>query len=178
MAQGTPSKAVDLSKRALFRGQLSEMDATVIRPPWALAETAFLETCTACDKCLGVCEEGILKRGAGGYPEIDFQMGECTFCGDCAKVCEPGAIIAKNRDGAIPWNLEARIDSSCLSSNAVTCRVCGDRCDSRAIRFQLAVGGIANPIIDPSSCTGCGACVAPCPVDAVEVVQVQMEEQS
>jgi ferredoxin-type protein NapF len=31
------------------------------------------------------------------------------------------------------------------------------------------VGGVATPAVDATSCTGCGACVAPCPVAAIEV---------
>ncbi|MBL4614468.1 MAG: ferredoxin-type protein NapF [Magnetovibrio sp.] len=157
-----------------------------IRPPWSRQETQFIDACTQCDKCLSACDEGIVIRGAGGYPEIDFQRGECTFCGDCAKVCTPGAIFFQKCDqdlpqqlppalpSALPWSLDAKISSACLSAKAITCRVCGDRCDARAIRFQLSVGGIADPIIDQTACTGCGACVAPCPVNAVVLIHSQV----
>lgn len=185
IAQRTVSKPVSLSRRALFQGRITTPDAPAVRPPWSLDEAQFLDTCTTCDKCVFACEDGILKRGAGGYPEVDFQNGECTFCGACVAACAPNAIFmhdTENTGAVLPWTLEARIGSGCLSTNGVMCRVCGDRCDVRAIRFQLAVGGIANPIIDQTSCTGCGACVRPCPVGAVEVVQiqeqVQLEEQS
>jgi len=178
MTTGIPSKPVSLARRSLFSGRAHTPMAPALRPPWALDEAAFQDTCTTCDKCIGGCAEGIILRGAGGYPVIDFNKGECTFCGDCAEVCAPGALVAQDHDQILPWTLEARVSSDCLSACAVTCRVCGDRCDARAIRFQLAVGGVADPIIDQSLCTGCGACVAPCPVGAVEVVQVQMEELS
>lgn len=176
MAPRTESKPVSLSRRALFHGRAASSGVPVVRPPWSLPEPQFLDACKTCSSCLTACEEGILKRGAGGYPEVDFQAGECTFCGACATACatsESHAIYAQDIETARPWALEARIGSGCLSANGVTCRVCGERCDARAIRFQLAVGGIANPIIDQESCTGCGACVAPCPVDVVEVIHNQ-----
>jgi len=148
------------------------------RPPWAVSEPLFQETCTTCDACIKVCGEGVLRRGGGGYPEVNFQAAECTFCGECVNVCTPQALLKTEQNADAPWDLKARIAATCLSQNAITCRVCGDRCDARAIRFQLAVGGVADPIIDLSSCTGCGACVEPCPVDAVEIYHNHMEEQS
>jgi len=163
---------VSLARRALFTGRTAKPVVTPIRPPWSAPQQTFLNACTQCAQCQDVCAEGVIVRGDGGFPEINFQNGECTFCGDCAQVCEPGAIVASEIYRGVPWRTVARLDAGCLSQNAVTCRVCGDRCDARAIRFQLAVGGVAHPIIDPSACTGCGACVAPCPVGAVEVVHV------
>ena len=41
---------------------------------------------------------------------------------------------------------------------------------ARAIRFPLVAGGVPRPEIDTGACTGCGACVAPCPVNAIERV--------
>jgi len=169
---------VSLTRRALFAGRMAGPADAPIRPPWSAPEPTFLNACTQCNDCHRACAEGVIVRGGGGFPEIDFQNGACTFCGDCAQVCEPGAIVAGDIYRADPWLAVARFAATCLSQNGVTCRVCGDRCDARAIRFQLAVGGVAHPIIDPSACTGCGACVAPCPVGAVEVVSVQREEQS
>ncbi|HEY9080094.1 ferredoxin-type protein NapF [Magnetovibrio sp.] len=169
---------VSISRRALFTGRLANPARPVIRPPWSAPQATFLDACDQCNECLSVCAEGVIVQGGGGFPEIDFQNGACTFCGDCAQVCEPGAIVADDIYRAEPWAIVARFGAECLSQNGVTCRVCGDRCDARAIRFQLAVGGVAHPIVNPSACTGCGACVAPCPVGAVEVVSVQREEQS
>jgi len=130
--------------------------------------------CSRCDACIHACDEGIVVRGDGGYPQINFQNGACTFCGDCATACEDNALIVPAQDAA-PWNLLAHISEDCLSANGVTCRVCGDRCDARAIRFQLAVGGIANPILDPAACTGCGACVQPCPTGVITIKHMTEE---
>ena len=176
--QGKPSMQVSISRRTLFVGRVADPADTPIRPPWSASEHTFLEACTQCNECRKACAEGIIVAGGGGFPKIDFQNGACTFCGDCAQVCAPGALVANDMYRSEPWTAVAHIGTTCLSQNGVTCRVCGDRCDASAIRFQLVVGGSAHPILDSSACTGCGACVAPCPVGAVEVVTVQREEQS
>ena len=163
---------LSLSRRALFKGRFSKPEPLPVRPPWAQSEHTFLDLCSRCDKCLGACESRILVRGDGGYPTVDFTLGACTFCRACVNVCPEGALTQFEPEAepqAAPWHLTAHIDQGCLSANGITCRVCGDRCDARAIRFQLAVGGVAHPIIDPAACTGCGACVAPCPAGVITI---------
>ena len=49
-----------------------------IRPPWANLAN-FLEKCTACGRCVEVCETKIIKQGVGGYPEIDFIAESVPF---------------------------------------------------------------------------------------------------
>lgn len=159
-----------VSRLQFLRGDFRNGRAPM-RPPWALDEATFTEVCTRCEDCRNACPEGIVGKGRGGFPTVSFERGECTFCGDCVKVCKSKALARVNGNGAerAPWSITAEISSSCLSMRGITCRVCGDRCDARAIRFQLAVGGVANPRIDLAACNGCGACVSPCPVGAVEV---------
>lgn len=122
------SMQVSLARRALFKGKFSAPLFSSIRPPWALDEAAFLNACTRCDACVSACDEGIISRGDGGYPQINFQAGSCTFCGECADVCQDKALSSPVPDTA-PWDLGARIGDGCLSANGVTCRVCGERCD-------------------------------------------------
>ena len=147
--------------RNAFRGWKSSM-----RPPWSDAEEKFLSTCTKCGDCLTACPEKIIDIDSNGFPEINFAKGECTFCGDCATSCDANAI--KRNSDTPPWDFKASILDQCLSKRGVTCRVCGDRCDQRAIKFQLGLGGVADPIIDQVACTACGACFAPCPVEAIK----------
>lgn len=156
-----------ISRASLLRGRLRG-GPPPLRPPWALAEPAFLEACTRCDACRAACPEGILVRGSGGFPLVDFQRGECTFCGRCAAACEDGALTRPQGTAAgAPWDAVALVGAGCLARKGIVCRSCEDACEPRAIRF--AVGPPAAPQIDLGACTGCGACVAPCPVDAIEI---------
>lgn len=153
------------SRRNFLRGNFSSTNSGVTRPPWALAEEAFLAVCSRCGDCARACPTRIVVQGAGGYPAIDFAKGECTFCGECASHCQPAAL--RRNEGAAPWSLRAEIGDGCLARQAVECRVCGEMCEPAAIRFQPRLGGAALPLLDGERCTGCGACVAPCPASAI-----------
>lgn len=157
---------VDLSRRGFFRGR--PRPRAEIRPPWALIEEAFIDQCTRCNDCLKACPQHILVSGDGGYPTVDFSQGECTFCGDCVARCQPKALSRLEPEQAA-WPYKAAIGEDCLPRQGVECRVCGDFCDARAIRFPPRLGGSPLPEIDAEKCTGCGACVAPCPVTAISV---------
>ncbi len=137
-----------------------------LRPPWSLGEAAFLARCTGCGDCIDACPESILVPWRR-TPVVDFRQGECTFCGDCARACGEGVFRAP--ESGPPWSLRAVIGSHCLSLHGVECRLCADQCETRALRFRPAPGGVARIEIDPSLCTGCGACVAPCPEQAIEM---------
>jgi ferredoxin-type protein NapF len=151
------------SRRQFLRGRFSPRHLP-LRPPWALAEEAFLNACTRCGDCIRVCPQGILVED-GGYPRVEFGKGECTFCGDCVTACKAGAL--QRKDNRPPWQLLPVIGEACLARKDVVCRTCGDVCAATAIRFRPQLGGSALPEVDPSRCTGCGGCVAPCPARAI-----------
>lgn len=156
---------VDASRRGFLRGR--PRPKAEIRPPWALSESQFIDRCTRCNDCLPACPQRIVIVGDGGYPTVDFRRAECTFCGECVKACRPLALV--RHDGQAPWNLKALISDQCLARQGVECRICGDFCDVRAIRFTPRLGGSPLPDIDAEKCTGCGACLAPCPTAAIAV---------
>ena len=155
-----------LSRTELLSGAFGG-GAVPLRPPWALAEAAFRETCTGCGDCRRACPEDILVRGRGELPQVDFERGGCTFCGACVTACPSGALARVGE--AAPWDLTAAIGAGCLSLAGVTCRICEERCTARAIRFRPQLGGRSAPRVDVAACTGCGDCLGACPADAIEV---------
>lgn len=151
---------INPSRRAFLRGR----GLPAPRMPWAVAD--FVAVCKRCDDCIPVCETGILIKGDGGFPTVDFSRGGCSFCGACADRCRDRAL---ERHAGSAWSLRASIDHRCLSSQGISCRLCGDGCDQVAIRFRPLTGGRALPSIVADQCNGCGACVAVCPVQAIQV---------
>ncbi|MDR0806509.1 MAG: ferredoxin-type protein NapF [Enterobacteriaceae bacterium] len=154
-----------LSRRNLLRGQWHR--SSTIRAPWSIAEEQFTDLCSRCHACVDACETGVLIASSQqAFPEIDFQRAECTFCGRCAEVC-PEPVFRPIDTPA--WQRVASIGQSCLMNQGVTCRSCQDECETGAIKFQLRLGTTAQPVLDMASCTGCGACIRSCPVQAIRV---------
>lgn len=138
-----------------------------VRPPWAIDENAFQNACTRCGDCISICPEKILiHEGANGFPQVDFKRGECSFCSDCVQACPTAAL---NISQPSPWSIKANVDNSCLAAHQVLCMSCADQCDVRAIRFIPVAGAVSQPEINLDDCTGCGACVASCPSQSIEV---------
>ncbi|RTZ17370.1 ferredoxin-type protein NapF [Vibrio aquaticus] len=155
---------IDLSKRRFFSKRT--VDDTTIRLPWLANASKFTEQCTRCGKCAESCETNIIIHGDGGFPQVDFNKGECTFCYGCANAC-PESLFDKEENN--PWEAKATILESCLATQNVECRSCGDMCDTMAIQFKLEIGKVAQPNLNLDECTGCGACVAVCPTSSINV---------
>lgn len=159
-------QAVNLSRRNLLRGRATSA-AAAIRPPGAIPEPQFSDACTTCGDCVTACPQHIVVFGSGDFPEIDFRQAECTFCSECIDACGEGAL---SRTIQPPWQLRLHVEDSCLAQRHVVCQTCGDVCDAEAVLFKPRLGAVAVPQIDQDACTGCGACVAACPENAIAAV--------
>ena len=145
-------------------GQTSRMDGFVHRPPHAVPESEFVVGCTKCDACLQACpphaifrtpeDEGIFA----GLPIIDADTQPCLMCDDmpCVQACEAGVL---RMDAPVAMGI-AEIDSNtCLAFQGTVCTICVEHCPVEgAITMEAGL-----PIINSSSCTGCGVCVYVCP---------------
>ncbi len=160
---------VDARRRLFLRGKSAAAEPAPPRPPWALRpDSAFTTACTRCGDCISACPRQVLAAGDGGFPRIDFSHVGCSLCGDCSRACTTGAIQATRPEPAFPWTVQAQ--DHCLARRGVECRVCGDACDARALRFVPALGGIAQLQLLAERCTGCGDCQPTCPVQALTMV--------
>jgi ferredoxin-type protein NapF len=154
---------IDQARRGVFSSLSCRKGA--IRPPYGSDESLFHQECPTCETkaCGTVCEEALFDFGEDGTPSLRFKDSGCTFCVACAHACPLGVLRSEN---------EARIKASvqidtatCLAWNEVMCFTCKDACDDKAITFF----GLMRPVVESASCTACGFCVAPCPVDAIVV---------
>ena len=158
----TPAAAPEGFSR---RGFLTARPAPGFRPLPPGASMATLAACTGCGDCVAACPQQILLV-AEGRVAVDFSLDECTFCGACATAC-PEPVFSDSR----AMQHVAAISDACLARQGVTCMSCRDACPEDAIRFIPRMGGPFLPDLSPAACTGCGACIAPCPADAIAMRQ-------
>ncbi|MFC1748675.1 ferredoxin-type protein NapF [Pseudomonadota bacterium] len=157
-----------VSRAQFLRGDLRGKEVPV-RPPWAISEAAFTDSCSRCGDCIKVCTEKIIIKGRSGFPEVNFNLGECTFCGECVETC-PEPLLFNDWQTTPPWDLKANINERCLAMQRVVCASCRDGCEVRAIRMRPQVGAVPIPEIDSTVCTGCGACFKACPDSAIDMI--------
>ena len=165
------SRPADPARRALLTGELlAPAEAPTPRlgppPPW-LAGIVSAAVCSDCAQpCVPACPEKIIRTHPADHPEaglawLDFETGPCTFCEACVEAC-PESPAARPARALPAVELDA---TSCLAAKGVVCVICVARCPERAI-----AGGLGGAIsIDPDGCTGCGACLPACPVDALAI---------
>ena len=161
---------VDLSRRNFMRAKPADTPSP-IRLPWTADETLFTRGCTQCGDCVNACEENIIVKGDGGFPEIDFSAGECTFCQRCVNVCKEPLFKPFNVQA---WQLNIEIENSCLAKKQVHCQVCQDSCEVEAIAFTYIHASVPQPEIALTDCSRCGACVSVCPESAIQITTVSL----
>jgi len=160
-----------MSKRRFLKGEFSQRRLQGL--PWLKSTDTFYADCTACGECVSSCPESIIVASNGLPPEIDFRYGECTFCHECAKACPENLFLAQDQ---APWEQVITIQDNCLAKSQVECRICIEECEVQALSAQLAIGSVAQPIFDADNCTGCGACIKPCPTNSIIMIDRIKEE--
>lgn len=156
------TQGINHSRRSLF----SRRKNSAQRPPWTRQDIEFTDICTRCSACVEACETQIIIKGDGDFPEIDFRDNECTFCQQCATIC-PESLFDLTQ---APWQITAQLQDTCLTLQGIWCQSCKDACEPAAISFILSVGNAPKPSINTDACTGCGACVSPCPSNAIKLL--------
>jgi len=171
----------------------------LIRPPGSQPEDDFLSRCIRCGQCMRVCPNNALhptlfEAGMEGFwtPMLIAKIGYCEpTCTLCGQVCPTGAIseltLAQKvgNDDEPPMRIgTAFVDRGrCLPwAMASPCIVCEEWCPTspKAIYLEeetvLDRDGIAvqvqKPRVDPSLCTGCGACENACPIHDRKAIYV------
>ncbi len=180
-------------------------DPKLIRPPGSLPEDEFLARCVKCGECMKVCptnalQPAALQAGIEGLwtpvlvPRIGYCEPSCTLCGE---VCPTGAIARftleqktgddhhppirmgtafYDRGRCLPWAM----DTPCI--------VCEEWCPANPKAIWLEPVTVTRrdgtrvhlqrPHLDPTRCTGCGACEHACPVSDEPAVRVTSAGES
>ncbi len=175
------------SRRELFSGWLEAVRErartvrnpdveTLLRPPGALSpDEDFLERCSGCGDCLPVCPADAIfpvKREDGRLlPAIAPARTPCYLCDrlPCVEACPDGALIDPGGPERVRIGI-AKVDPRrCVTFRGQRCDRCHKVCPypDRAI---MMIG--LRPLVNSSSCTGCGLCEHACPEEpkAIQVV--------
>ncbi len=159
------------------------IDPRIIRPPGALPEDEFTETCVRCGACLAVCLTKTLAptiAGAGweGFltPRLVPRIGECDeFCNRCGQSCPTQAIrgmpLAAKRMAKLGTARVAK--ERCLAwAYDKHCLVCQEFCPYLAIRTLKNENGTDSPEVIAERCRGCGICEKKCRSDPSPAILV------
>jgi len=139
----------------------------VLRPPGALPEDEFLNTCQRCGGCAEVCPAHAIwlstEGPAAGMPFIDPDLAACVVCDGllCTHQCPSGALRPLNEPRQIVMGLAEVSESLCVRSSGEDCRICVERCPIGAEALILV--GSGPPIVREAGCVGCGVCQFYCP---------------
>ena len=168
----------------LFNSPLKrQRNDTLIRPPGAIPEEEFLNSCVRCSECMKVCitntlQPSFLEGGLEGLwtPRLDLRFAACEqTCNLCGKVCPTKAI----RDLDSEEKKHAKIGTAMIIKEKClvweqdkVCLICDEQCPYNAIVFKT-VEGFRRPFVIESKCNGCGFCEHKCPVEGGSAIVVK-----
>lgn len=213
-SQGTTSQKADVARRGFLAGvglwmvssvaraQEKKVDgglavildkkvpdrATPIVPPGSQGLRHMTQHCTACQLCVSVCSNGVLRPStrlsAFMKPEVSYERGYCRpECTKCAEVCPAGAIlkITPADKSAIQIGHAVWIRENCIPvKDGVSCNNCARHCPAEAIQMVLSdpsrPESLKIPVVNVERCIGCGACENLCPSRPFSAMYVEGHE--
>jgi len=150
-------------------------DRVLLRPPGAIEEDAFLETCSRCGACADACPADaifLLGQSHGdraGTPVIDPDRAPCVVCVGllCTNTCASGALLPLADPRSIRMGLAEVYEPLCTRTQGEDCTLCVERCPigETALRFH----GAGPPEV-LAGCVGCGVCQHACPTSPKAIV--------
>lgn len=162
--------------------------ATPILPPGALSARDFARHCTACQLCVSVCPNEVLRPSTDlmklMQPEMSYERGYCRpECTKCGEVCPAGAIhpITAADKSATQIGHAVWIKKNCIPlTDGVECGNCARHCPAGAIQMVPSDPQQEDspkiPVVNTERCIGCGACENLCPARPFSAIYVEGHE--
>ena len=215
--KGSPSPAqgnVDKSKRAFLvssaiattavaakaqdmkvDGGLSEIERAVkperqtrLVPAGSLSLKNFADHCTACQLCVSVCPNQVLRPSTSlmtlMQPEMSYERGYCRpECTKCSDVCPAGAIrpiSVEEKSSTQIGHAVVCLDNCVVNTDEVSCGNCARHCPAGAISMVRKnpddPKSLRIPVVNEERCIGCGACENLCPARPFTAIHVEGHE--
>lgn len=159
--------------------------ATALTPPGSLSARNFAQHCTACQLCVSVCPNQVLRPSSNlmklMQPEMSYERGYCRpECVKCAEVCPTDAIhlVDIAEKSAVQIGHAVWIKDNCICiTDGMNCGNCARHCPTGAIQMVASDpeddDSIKIPIINAERCIGCGACENLCPSRPFSAIYVE-----
>ncbi len=147
-----------------------------LRPPGALAEDRFIDTCQHSGQCIDVCPANAIFALAPAYgatartPAINPDIAACVVCDGllCTHACPSGALQPLTAPHQIDMGVAEVYASACVRSNDEDCTLCVEHCPIGAEAILFVDDG--PPRVRAEGCTGCGVCQLFCPTTPKAIV--------
>ena len=160
-----------------------ESEHTFLRPPGAIEEDRFLDTCRRCGACVEVCPANAIfplepaHGDAAGTPVIDPDQAACVVCAGlkCTHVCPSGALEPLFDASSVRMGLAEVYDPLCERTQGEDCTLCVDRCPIGDTAIRFADEG--PPELVASGCVGCGVCQLYCPTQPTAIVIKPLQDR-
>lgn len=133
------------------------------------------DKCTGCKNCANACSFSKEQRARPAASRIHVYTWEregisvpmmCQQCSDapCVSVCPTGAMFRRAGETLVNYD----------SAKCIRCRMCVQACP-----FGNAVyDSVTDAILKCDTCQGAPACVAACPVKAIEYIEENVSTRS
>lgn len=144
----------------------------------------FYDRCTACQLCVTVCPNNVLRPSSGFehlmQPQMSYERGYCRpECVKCSEVCPAGAILPitpEEKTGLKIGTARVNLDLCVVKEKSVSCGNCARHCPAGAITMVSLNPDDPHSLLIPSvieeRCIGCGACENLCPARPLSAITV------
>ena len=162
--------------------------STPIVPAGSQSLKNFTDRCTACQLCVSVCPNHVLRPSTSltnlMQPEMSYERGWCRpECTKCSEVCPAGAIVPvspEEKSSIQTGRAVVNLDLCVVNTDNVRCGNCARHCPSHAIRMVKKnpddPDSLLIPAVRVGRCIGCGACENLCPAKPVTAIHVEGHE--